>query len=791
MRRFGWLAIVSSLILAPSWAWAAAKWTVMVYMAADNNLEQAAIDDINEMEQIGSTPDVQVVVQVDRAPGYDASNGNWEDTRRYLIALDANTLNISSPVIEYLGEKNMGDPATLNQFVNWCISNYPAEHYFLILWDHGAGWQKAVSGILESASNLDGKSPTGGASGEAFVVSPATRVSPLPPSLFTQSGFKYACEDMTDNDKLYNHETQSALSGVGKLDIIGYDACVMAMVETAYQLRDEAFYMVASEENEPGDGWPYDDLLSWMTANPTFSAAQVCSVTVLTYANHWAPIPPDKQTLSAIKLAQIRNVCTSLNALVTAIVGGSSWAEIFAMPQPERFGEKNPFDDLYDIADLLRLYVSAPAIVSAANSLRSTVASAVLINRTESSHPYAHGLSVFFPKTPTAFWENQGSLYGSPANQVDFADSTLWTTFLSYYFGGGAHLGDVREPDDLPTQAGHPLSPYYESQSLISSTSDVDYWLVHTGSAETLTLILNSPGNADLDLRLYDSEGTGLLASSLRRGNGVPDTVSFTTSGPANLYVSVTGFNSFSTTPYSLLCQENGYGIGGFQLSFDDGDPAAGWYSNVAGDAIGTTFNLPTYPMVLDRVWINIKNISGTGSGNGSFYLLLYDNYGPIVDPIALGELTPSATGWNYLDLTSEQRLVFTSCFVGVWYDGVNTPVVGSDSFTNGRDYYYSSTAGTWQPLQSSLFIRLEVSYPCTCPCVGDPVCDGFSNIQDVVATVNAAFRGDTPIRDFGCPTDRTDVNGSGFTNIQDVVAVVNVAFRGGTAEEFYGDPCQ
>lgn len=86
--------------------------------------------------------------------------------------------------------------------------------------------------------------------------------------------------------------------------------------------------------------------------------------------------------------------------------------------------------------------------------------------------------------------------------------------------------------------------------------------------------------------------------------------------------------------------------------------------------------------------------------------------------------------------------------------------------------------------------IRLALGQ-CVCKCFGDPRCDGLPNVQDVVATVNAAFRGDTPIRDFGCPRERTDVTGNGFTNIQDVVAVVNVVFRGGTAEEFYGDPCQ
>lgn len=79
----------------------------------------------------------------------------------------------------------------------------------------------------------------------------------------------------------------------------------------------------------------------------------------------------------------------------------------------------------------------------------------------------------------------------------------------------------------------------------------------------------------------------------------------------------------------------------------------------------------------------------------------------------------------------------------------------------------------------------------CTCPCWADPQCDGVrSNVQDVVGTINVAFRGAAGVIDPGCSFERTDVNASGFTNVQDVVAVVNVAFRGAFASTTYVDPC-
>jgi len=78
----------------------------------------------------------------------------------------------------------------------------------------------------------------------------------------------------------------------------------------------------------------------------------------------------------------------------------------------------------------------------------------------------------------------------------------------------------------------------------------------------------------------------------------------------------------------------------------------------------------------------------------------------------------------------------------------------------------------------------------CSCPCHGDPQCDGVHNVQDVVQTVNVAFRGYAPVFDPQCPYERTDVNCGGFSTVQDVVKMVNVAFRGANPATEFCDPC-
>jgi clostripain len=128
------------------------EWTVMVYLDADNNLESAGIDDINEMETVGSTSDVNIVVQIDRIPysvldsnneGYadDISNGDWTNTRRYFITQDYDPSTINSQLISNLGEQNMGNPQTLISFAKWAVSNYPAKKYLLVIWNHGGGFR--------------------------------------------------------------------------------------------------------------------------------------------------------------------------------------------------------------------------------------------------------------------------------------------------------------------------------------------------------------------------------------------------------------------------------------------------------------------------------------------------------------------------------------------------------------------------------------------------------------------------------------------------------------------------
>ncbi len=192
IRIFTILGIVYFLTLAGGLASAEANWTFMVYMDGDCNLEESAIDDMNEMEMVGSTGAVNIIVMLDRIPGYDDSNGNWTTTKLFEITEDRNSDGVIRSTSVDWGELNMGDPNTLADFAVWGIENYPAEHYALIIWDHGGGW-KIV-----------------------------------------------ATDDTSDRDGIKMPELDSALfwiineTCIERLDLIGFDTCLMGQQRTLH-----------------------------------------------------------------------------------------------------------------------------------------------------------------------------------------------------------------------------------------------------------------------------------------------------------------------------------------------------------------------------------------------------------------------------------------------------------------------------------------------------------------------------------------------------------------------------
>jgi hypothetical protein len=360
------------------------EWTIMVYINGKNNLEEFALKDVNEMEMIGSSDKVNVVVEIGRIAGHDSSDGDWKTSRRYLVQKDNNTRKITSPMIRDLGKVDMGDFRHVIGFGNWAKAMYPAKKYMFIMWNHGSGWEK--SRILD-----------------------------------IHKGISY-------DDEFRSHVTTPqlglALKGIGGVNVYGSDACLMQMPEVDYELMANAEYIVGSEETEPGDGYTYNTFLAPIVKNPAMTPEQLGKAAVDAYANHYQAIK-EGSTQSLIKTSALPGYLAAVNDFVAAAMASGEKALVkTAISDAQSFA----IADNKDLWHFLQLYAAGSknaGVKAKAGALQNyLLKELVLHNRvTTSEHTNAKGLSVYMPG------------YGlDPAyNSLAWAEASQWDEFINWY----------------------------------------------------------------------------------------------------------------------------------------------------------------------------------------------------------------------------------------------------------------------------------------------------------------------------------------------------------------------
>jgi len=246
-----------------------AKWTFMVYMDADNNLDDP--ENLDLMDDVGSTDNVNVVVLWD---------GYYEPAYLYKVLLGGKELIGEFPLNGT--EVNMGDPDTLEAFVDFVRKKFKAEHYFLDLWDHG---NALTGGCVDEHTGVPGLS----------------------------------------RDQLRQYEVAEALDGY-HIDIIAWDACLQAMMEVAYEyvtLGVDSDYLVASEEYVPWFGYPYDAILQALVDDPEISERDFAVTVAREYAECYRPRAHFNDgvmaTLSVIDLSTIEEAAGDLSELTALL----------------------------------------------------------------------------------------------------------------------------------------------------------------------------------------------------------------------------------------------------------------------------------------------------------------------------------------------------------------------------------------------------------------------------------------------------------------------------------------
>ncbi len=288
----------------------------------------------------------------------------------------------------------MTDPATLSGFIRWGVEHHPADRYELIFWDHGGG---SLSGY-----GYDEAYPNAGS--------------------MTLSGIAQALKD-----------------GGCTFDFIGFDACLMATLETALVTEPYADYLIASEETEPGCGWYYTDWLNALSQDPSLPALDLGKRIADSFVSVCGQQARNQQaTLSVVDLAELYGTVpaafTDFAQAANRSIQTNDYQSIAAArSRTKEFAQSSDIDqvDLIHLADNIGTAES--------RRLAQVLRGAVKYNATSSNIQNANGLSVYFPYGRTSSVNTAAKLYGQIGLDPSYTDCIR--SFASLEVAGQAVAG--------------------------------------------------------------------------------------------------------------------------------------------------------------------------------------------------------------------------------------------------------------------------------------------------------------------------------------------------------------
>jgi len=366
--------VVSGVGFAKNAKAAGATWTYAIYMDGDNNLETYwEGTSLPLLEAVPASSSVNIVAFVDL--------GSTSGMAVQKISGATVTTVLTVP------EMNMGDPATLTWCINQAAALFPSTYLAVSMWDHGYAWN-------------------------------------------------YVCLDDTSEDSLSMPELQSAIGSAGKtVDILAFDCCNMGNIEVAYQvsLTNLVKYMVASEETVPGNGFPYDKMLTKLANNPAmvprdFSMAMVDGWGEYYATQKWATTV----NLAAIDVVQLKATISTFStwsADMLSLLPSYKTGYATALKNTYCMWATHYFTDLYDYCYHLKTTrgVTNAQLKADSTALQNSVLGYCLKVWDGKKMLDCKGISLYWG-TGTE-WSSHAAEY----TQLAFAVDTGWGAFLTAY----------------------------------------------------------------------------------------------------------------------------------------------------------------------------------------------------------------------------------------------------------------------------------------------------------------------------------------------------------------------
>jgi hypothetical protein len=431
-----------------------AAWTVMVYLAGDNNLSPECLFALTEMKKANPGEEINVIAQfdprdehlpthryeinrtgptstlfediIDRAR-FDSETAEirfFKESRKAAqlaksrlrqrrsidtIVRNADDLNAAlfeqEPVTD---DTDTGSPFTLYNFLSFCIQEYPAEHYLVVLSGHAGG--------TESDYLLKDESSRG---------------------------------SLTFNElKQVFVQLQNDLDGRA-IDIIGMDNCLMSMGEICYEFRGLAQIVVGCESYSPASGWPYRQIIERLkeftgkASKRREVQTEAASALVEAYVNYYAPywmagVSVTQSALDVRRVVDLRKHVDRLAATMERELkkecrrrdgnrrGTFKDALVLAHWEAQSYNGEW-FVDLFDFCDCLQKRTNLAAVGRACEELKKFLASKFVLKSCYcgAAYQYSYGVSLYFP------WSQVAGKY----RNLDFVNDSSrgWLQFLETY----------------------------------------------------------------------------------------------------------------------------------------------------------------------------------------------------------------------------------------------------------------------------------------------------------------------------------------------------------------------
>lgn len=345
--------------------------TIMIYIVG-SDLESrygAATADIDEMITAEYDAEkTQVVICAGGASSWQNNVVSSYETSYYQVTED------DLIEVKELSQNNMGDEDTLSDFLDWSVDNFPADRYSLVFWNHGGG---PIHGYGQD--ELSG--------------------------------------DVLSLEELTSALDASPFSSNDKLELLGFDACMMGSVETAWLFKDYADFFIASQEIEPGQGWDYNFLSDISSCR---NGGEMGEVIIDSYFDYYEelfeeyPRQETEITLSCINLSKIDEVEEEINNLFSGVnddvISGQFATASRCRSKSKAFGKMGTVSQ-YDLVDLKHIASLLSSTYSEAEALEEAVEKAVVYSKSNVKN--ANGLSIYHPYDNTYSFSSFKRVYNS------------------------------------------------------------------------------------------------------------------------------------------------------------------------------------------------------------------------------------------------------------------------------------------------------------------------------------------------------------------------------------------